>query len=155
MMSNICNGGTIVSFIISDIISDPIEFIASGPTHPDTTTYSDAEKILIKYGLWTKVPQSARYLIENGIINKIPETPKKNDSVFLKVYNYIIANNDIACKSAEKKAEELGYKTMLLTTHLEGEAKDAGKYLVERTINYLTKAKKMVFISGVEDIHPD
>lgn len=141
---------TIISFIISDIISDPIEFIASGPTHPDPTTYSDAKNILIKYDLWTKVPPLVRDIIDKGIINKIPETPKKNDSIFLRVYNYIVANNDIACKSAEEKAEELGYKTMLLTTHLEGEAKDVGRYLLEKTINYLTNAKKMVFISGGE-----
>jgi hydroxypyruvate reductase/glycerate 2-kinase len=61
-----------------------------------------------------------------------------------------VANNEVACKAAKLKAEELGYKTMLLTTSLEGEARNIGKYLAEKATNYLTKSKKMVFISGGE-----
>ena len=141
---------TIISFIISDIIGDPIEFIASGPTYPDSTTYADAQNILKKYELWMKISTSVRKIIEDGILGKIPETLKKNDPVFNNVFNFIIANNEIACKAAKSKAEELGFKTMLLTTYLHGEAKDIGKYLVKKATNYLTDAKKMVFISGGE-----
>lgn len=141
---------TVISFIVSDIIGDPIEFIASGPTYPDSTTYSDAKKILKKYDLWRELPSPVKILIEEGIQSKIPETPKRNNPVFNNVFNYIVANNKIACNAAKDKAEELGYKTMLLTTCLDGEAKNVGKYLVEKATNYLTNAKKMIFISGGE-----
>ena len=140
----------ILSFIISDIIGDPMEFIASGPTYPDSTTYIDAQKILNKYKLWMSLPSSVQNIIEEGIKGKIPETPKKNNPVFNDVFNFIVANNEIACNAAKEKAEELGYKTMLLTTSLDGEAKDIGKYLAEKATNYLTEGKKVVFIAGGE-----
>jgi glycerate-2-kinase len=142
-----CN---VVSFILSDIIGDPIDFIASGPTCPDSTTYHDAQNILKKYDLWMNVPGSIRKEIENGIEGKILETPKKDSSFFSNVNNIIVANNEIACKTAEKKAKDLGYYTMLLTTQLEGEAKEVGKYLVEKAINYSIDVEKMVFIAGGE-----
>ena len=140
---------TVISFVISDIIGDPIEFIASGPTYPDSTTYNDAQKILKRYELWINVSPNVRKTVEDGIQGKIPETPKENDPIFKNVFNYIVANNEIACKAAKEKAEELGYKTMLLTTSLDGEAKDIGKYLVDKVTNYLTDTK-MVFIAGGE-----
>ena len=140
----------IISFIVSDIIGDPVEFIASGPTYPDSTTYQDAQRILNKYNLWTKLPSSVQDVIEDGIKGKIPETPKKNDPAFNDVFNFIVANNKIACNAAKEKAEELEYKAILLTTSLDGEAKDIGKYLAEKAANYLTEGEKVVFISGGE-----
>jgi len=141
---------TVISFIISDIIGDPIEFIASGPTYPDSTTYEDAKNVLEKYYLWRKIPSSVRKVIKDGVQNKIPETPKNGEPVFDKVFNFIVANNEMACRAAENKAQELSYKTMLLTTKLDGEARDVGRYLAEKVTNYLTNAKKMIFISGGE-----
>lgn len=141
---------TVISFIISDIIGDPIEFIASGPTYPDSTTYDNTRNILKKYELWMKIPLSVRKTIEDGVHKKIPETPKEDDRCFDNVFNFIVANNKIACNAAEKKAKELGYNTILLTTTLDGEAKEVGKYLVDRAINFQTHTKKMIFISGGE-----
>ena len=141
---------TVISFIVSDIIGDPIGFISSGPTYPDSTTYTDAQNILKKYELWMKLPSSVREIIEDGANGKIPETPKKDDPVFGNVFNFIVANNEVACRAAKDKAEELEYKTMLLTTKLDGEAKEIGKYLAEKATSYLTDAEKMVFISGGE-----
>ncbi|KYK20369.1 hypothetical protein AYK24_03760 [Thermoplasmatales archaeon SG8-52-4] len=140
---------TIISFIISDIIGDPIEFIASGPTCQDSTTYLDSKNVFNKYKLWEKLPSSVKKVIDDGIIGKIPETPK-NKQIFKNTFNFIIANNLIACNAAKKKAEELNYKTVLLTTSLNGEAKEMGKYLSERAINYLKNVKNIVFISGGE-----
>ena len=140
----------VLSFIISDIIGDPLEFISSGPTYPDSTTYSDAENILKKYDLWNEIPASAKNVIEQGKNGEISETPKYDDPIFNNVRNFIVANNLIACKAAEEKAEELGYKTMLLTTQLDGEARDIGKYLTGKAISYVTHAKKIAFISGGE-----
>jgi glycerate 2-kinase len=141
---------TVVSFIISDIISDPIEFIASGPTYPDSSTFLDSREILRKYDLLDKVPCSVKETIEEGINSKFFETQKLEDLVFKKVFNIIVANNKIACKAAVKKAKELGYEPMLLTTRLDGEARDVGKYLVDKATNYSTHAKKIAFISSGE-----
>ncbi|KYK20496.1 hypothetical protein AYK21_06195 [Thermoplasmatales archaeon SG8-52-2] len=140
---------TIISLIISDIIGDPVEFIASGPTCLDSTTYNDAQKVLFKYGLWEKLPSSIKKVIKDGVQGKIPET-LKNKQIFKDTYNFIVANNIIACNAAKKKAEELEYKTILLTNSLEGEAKEMGIYLAERATNYLKNVKNIVFISGGE-----
>ncbi len=141
---------TVISLIISDIVKDPKEFIASGPTYPDSTTFIEAQDILNKYKLWMKIPSSIRKIINEGINGKIRETPKKDDPTFNNVFNLIVANNEMACIAAEEKAEELGYKTMLLTTNLDGDAKERGSYLVEKALDYQTYAKKMIFISGGE-----
>jgi glycerate-2-kinase len=140
----------VVSFIISDIVGDPIEAIASGPTYPDSTTYNDAEKILKKYSLWEKLPSGVIRVIEDGVQGKLPETPKTGDPVFGNVFNFIVANNRVLCKAAEDEAKKLGYKTMLLTASLTGEAKDIGSFLVNKARSYVTDAKKIVFISGGE-----
>jgi len=142
--------GVVVSLIISDIVGDPLEFIASGPTSPDSTTFSDAKKVLEKYGLWQKIPTEVKNLIELGISGNIDETPERDDPAFDNVFNFIVANNEIACKAAEVKATEIGYKAMLLTTSLTGEAKDVGRYLTDKANNYRKEDGDFVFISGGE-----
>jgi len=140
----------VISFIISDIVGDPLEFIASGPTYPDSTNYKDAEKILKKYKLWNKIPFSVKEVINKGVEGKISETIKKNNPVFNNIHNFLVANNEFACKAAKKKANELGYKTILLTTILSGEAREVGKLLVRKAIKFHTNSKKIAFISGGE-----
>ncbi|MCK5458739.1 MAG: DUF4147 domain-containing protein, partial [Thermoplasmatales archaeon] len=142
--------GVVVSLIISDIVGDPFEFIASGPTNPDSTTFSDAKKVLEKYDLWQRIPTEVKNVIEEGINGKIDETPKRDDPAFDNVFNFIVANNEIACTAAEEKAKEIGYTTMLLTTSLTGEAKDVGRYLTDKANNYRKEDEDFVFISGGE-----
>ena len=140
----------VISLVISDIVGDPLDFIASGPTYPDSTTYKDAKYILEKYDIWDKIPGSIKEIITKGINGKISETPDEKDPIFENVENLIVANNTLACKSAIEKAEDLGYKTMLLTTRLEGEARDVATFLVDKTINYENSSEKMIFVSGGE-----
>ncbi len=150
--------GSIVSLIISDIVGDPMSFIASGPTFPDHTTFDQALKVLDKYDLKNKAPESVIKVLYKGKNGEIAETPEKDDSVFDKVTNFIVANNDIACNAAREKAEELNYDTMLLTTSLKGEARDMGCFLADKALNYEKRDKNMVFISGGETtvtIHGD
>ena len=140
--------GLVVSLVISDIVNDPLEFISSGPTSPDSTTFYDAKKILEKYFLWMRVPLEVKKVIEDGIKGSILETPKKDDPVFDNVHNFIVANNEIACNTAAEKAKSLGYKTMLLTTSLTGEAKYASNALIDKAKNH--PDNQTVFISGGE-----
>lgn len=141
---------TVVSLIISDIVGDPLEFIASGPTYPDSTTYADAKRVLNNYDLWDQVPDSVRMVILKGIEGSIPETPKPGDAIFERVTNYLVASNKRACAAAEEKASELGYEAIVLTTSLTGKAKDMGKYLANRARVYETHGKKTVFIASGE-----
>ena len=140
-----CN---IISQIISDVVNDPIEFIASGPTAPDSTTYKDAKKILQEHNLWNNTPKSIKETIDKGIKGEIAETPKPGDKVFQKVKNTIVANNTMACRAAYKKAKELGYKPMIYSTTLTGEARETGKLLVEQAKN--TAKPNSVLIAGGE-----
>ena len=94
----------VISLIMSDVIGDPIDFIASGPTAPDTTSFSDALAIIEKYEI--DVPSSVRYRFEEGARGRIPDTPKPGDPVFKQVENHIIANNRLLVNAAAETARE-------------------------------------------------
>ncbi|NJE05001.1 glycerate kinase [Thermococcus sp. M36] len=113
--------GTVISLILSDVVGDPLEAIASGPTVKDPTTFEDAFRILKLYGVWEKLPESVKRHIELGLEGKAEETLKED---LPNVHNFIVGSNTLACESALAKAEELGYNALLLTTTLEGEARE-------------------------------
>jgi glycerate-2-kinase len=141
---------TIISLVLSDIVGDPIEFIASGPTAPDSTTYNDAKRVLEEYSIWNKAPESVRNVIGEGIKGSIPETPKENDPVFERVYNIIVGNNELACKKAAEKAEEFGYEVRILNTGLTGEARNVGEDLAYYATILPYENRKIALISGGE-----
>ncbi len=143
---------TVISLVISDIIGDPLSFISSGPTFPDSTCFIDCKNILEKYDIFYDLPSSVRKVIDDGIKDTIPETPGKDNIVFKKVYNFIVANNKIVCEAAKEKAEELGYKSMILTTQIDGESRDIGKFLVNKVKNFPKKTENIMFISGGETV---
>ena len=116
----------VVSLIMSDVIGDSIEFIASGPTAPDTTTFADALAILGKYGI--SIQSGVRERLESGARGEIPETPKHDDPIFERVANHIIANNRLLVEAALAKSRELGFETLLLSSEVEGEARDVGRF---------------------------
>ncbi|MBS7636970.1 glycerate kinase, partial [Candidatus Bathyarchaeota archaeon] len=120
---------TILNLILSDVLGDPLDFIASGPTVPDSTTFSDAIKVLKKYGLWDKAPKSIRKVLTNGDKGLIPETPKAGDEAFQKVFNVVVGNNRAASMAACETLKSEGLNTLLLTSLLEGEARHIGTVL--------------------------
>ncbi len=113
--------GTVISLILSDVVGDPLEAIASGPTVKDPTTFQDAYRILNLYGVWERLPESVRRHIERGLSGKAEETLKED---LPNVHNFIVGSNSLACEAAKRKAEELGYNAEILTTTLEGEARE-------------------------------
>ncbi len=117
---------TILNLILSDVMGDPLDFIASGPTVPDSTTFSDAVKVLKKYGLWDKAPTSIKEVLSDGKKGIIPETPKADDEAFKKVYNVVIGNNRFASLAALERLKSEGLNALLLTASLEGEARHIG-----------------------------
>ena len=116
----------VISLIMSDVIGDPIDFIASGPTAPDTTSFPDAVAIIQKYGV--QVPDAVRERFQKGARGDIPETPKPGDPVFKNVDNYVIATNRLLVDAAAQKARELHFNILLLGTEVEGEAKEVGRF---------------------------
>ncbi|MGD9347650.1 MAG: glycerate kinase [Candidatus Aminicenantes bacterium] len=115
---------TLVTLIISDVVGDDLDSIASGPTVPDRSTYADCLRILQKYSLENKIPEAIRDHYDKGADGYIAETPKFGDPVFHKTQNVIIASNSLAIEAAARKAEELGYNSLILSASIEGEAKD-------------------------------
>ncbi|MCC7119198.1 MAG: glycerate kinase [Anaerolineales bacterium] len=111
------NGAQIVSLILSDVVGDSIQAIASGPTAPDESTLEDVISILKKYS------------IENNFKEKFRETAKSNDKVFHNVQNHIIASNSIALKAGQMQAKAEGFATKIINAELQGEARDAGKQM--------------------------
>lgn len=140
----------VIAFIISDVVNDPPEFIASGPTCGDDTTFGDAVSILKGYKIWEKVPRSVRVILNEGVQGKITETPPKDDIVFSNVYNTIVGSNKIACEHACDKARELGYVPLLLSTSLTGEARAIGCDLIQKSNELFDKKDCTICISGGE-----
>jgi len=120
---------TIVSLILSDVVGDRLDTIASGPTVPDDTTFKEALEIIKKYNLMDDIPDSIRNRIESGTRGDIEDTPKYGDRIFEKTHNLIIGSNLIALKAIEEKARASGYHTFVLTSSIEGEARDVAKVL--------------------------
>jgi len=113
--------GTVISLVLSDVVGDPLEAIASGPTVKDPTTFQDAYRILNLYGVWEKLPESVRRHIERGLRGEAEETLKED---LPNVHNFIVGSSSLACEAAKRKAEELDYNAEILTTTLEGEARE-------------------------------
>ena len=124
------NGAQILSLILSDVVGSPLDRIASGPTAPDSTTFAQAKDILERFGGLSAYPLSVVQHLDRGIRGEIPETPGRDDQLFARVQNLVIADNSQACEAAVEQAGQLGYQTLLLTTSLQGEAREAAKFFV-------------------------
>ncbi|MGD0876639.1 MAG: DUF4147 domain-containing protein [Anaerolineales bacterium] len=132
-LARLSNGATIVSLILSDVVGNPLEAIASGPTAPDQATRADALALVEKYGLRSKVPASILAALEQA-----RETPKPGDSIFKKVQNVVVGSGLLAAEAALAQARTEGFHPFLLRTNLQGEARQAAFELG----TFLRQAKK-------------
>lgn len=117
----------IVNLVISDVIGNDLENIASGPTYWDSTTYEDAVRVLKKYNLWTKAPRPLKNTLLAGVRGKTEETLKIGDHIFEKVSTFIIGDNLCALKAAARKARRLGFHPVILTACDSGEAAEVAR----------------------------
>lgn len=124
-----CN---VVSLIISDVIDDDLDVIASGPTCPDNSNFKDALKILKKYNLANSSDPVFEH-IERGIRGEIPDTPKSGDPIFSNTHNVIIGNNTLVCKNISTYLQERGLRPVYLGSRFDGSASDFGKFLARLT----------------------
>lgn len=118
----------IYGLILSDVIGNPLESIASGMTEPDPSTFSDAWKILEKYQLLERVSPSIISYLENGMAGKFPDTPKPGQSPW-NALNVLIGSNETAALSALKTGEKSGVNCCIMTNRLAGEARQAGEMI--------------------------
>lgn len=118
---------SVETLIISDVVGDDLDVIASGPTVPDPTTFADAKAVLERYGLWAHIPPAVRDHLLAGVEGHIPETPKPGDPIFERVRNHIIARNADAALAAAAEAQRHGWHAHVLTTFLQGEAREVGR----------------------------
>ncbi|HUX12541.1 MAG TPA: MOFRL family protein, partial [Spirochaetia bacterium] len=119
---------TSVNLILSDVVGDNLDAIASGLVAPDSTTYADALAIIGRYRLEKRLPENAFRLLSEGAIGKLPETPKPGDPLFGRVSNVLIGTNAQALLAARARAVELGYHTTVLSSQISGEAREIAKF---------------------------
>ncbi len=117
----------IISLILSDVIGSPLDTIASGPTAPDSTTFSNAWSVIERRRLQDLLPAPVRHFIQRGVRGEILDTPKADDPIFARVQNVIIADNAMACDAAIHAAKERGFNPLLLSAFVQGEAREMAK----------------------------
>lgn len=144
-----------ISFILSDVIGDRLDVIASGPTAPDTSTFSTALGILDKYGISGRVPAAVTQHLKAGASGALPETPKKDDPVFGNFQNIIVANNQKATAAAQQEAFEQGFIPVSPANNVRGEARVIAGRLAQAAISTKKRLKvpgrqAMCFIYGGE-----
>jgi hydroxypyruvate reductase/glycerate 2-kinase len=137
-LAEIAHPGRVISLVLSDVIGDRLDVIASGPTAPDSTTYRDALEVVERYGLARAMPQRVIETLSRGVRNLIPETPKESSPVFARVENIIVGSNRKAIDAARDLAAASGFETSMVSDAVRGEARVAGRWLAQKTLELKT-----------------
>ncbi len=117
----------VITFILSDVVGDPLDIIGSGPTVPDPSSFDDAWKILEKYDLIKEISSSIKNYLALGREGKVEETPKPKDPIFERVFNVLIGSNLIALQASKKEALSFGLNTLILSSFIEGDTRDVAR----------------------------
>ncbi len=117
----------VIALILSDVVGSPLDVIASGPTVADPTTFADAQAIVARYGIADDLPAAVREHLAAGAAGRVPDTVKAGDPALARVQNVIVADNARAVEAAQAEAEALGFHTLLLSTYVEGEAREVAR----------------------------
>jgi glycerate-2-kinase len=137
----------VISLIISDVIGDTLDTIASSPTAPDLTTWHTTEQIINKYEIMDKLPLSIQQVIKKGLNNGFNETLKPDNSIFANVENIIIASNIKSCNAMKDYANQKGYYSVIISNEISGEAREVGKRFAEMS---MSMDNNYVLIAGGE-----
>lgn len=145
---------SIITLVLSDVVGDHLDVIASGPTVGDPTTYEDAMDVLNKYRIVDKIPNNVITHLLAGMAARKPETVKPGDPILARINNIMVGSNELAALAGVHKAEDVGFSVCLLTTTLQGEAHEVGKTLAENVKIMLAHSesihKPACFIAGGE-----
>lgn len=118
---------SVEALLLSDVIGDDLDVIGSGPTAPDESTFADARRILQHFKIDGLMPQCVRERLDLGERGEIPETPKPGNTLFMRVRNVVIGGNRLALLAARRKARELGFHTLILSSEIQGETRDVAR----------------------------
>jgi hydroxypyruvate reductase len=117
----------LVTLILSDVVGDRLDVIASGPTVPDASTFADCHEMITRYGLMDQLPSSIRAHLQRGCAGQIPETPKAGEPVFARHQSVLIGSNRMALQAAAQQARHLGYTPLILSSAVQGEAREVAR----------------------------
>jgi glycerate-2-kinase len=142
----------VITLLVSDVVDDRLDTIASGPTSPDPTTFSDALAVIEKYGIAEKVPPNILKRLKGGTGGKMPETPKPGEKCFVNTFHEIIASNADAVEAAAGVGKSHGFNVSTLTTAMQGEAREVGAHLAAVARGEAGKpvSRPVLLISGGE-----
>ncbi|MFX0149210.1 MAG: glycerate kinase [Candidatus Hodarchaeota archaeon] len=143
---------SIIVLVLSDVIGDNLEIIASGPFYPDPSTFQESKSMLIKYNLWDKsIPSSVKLVIDQGIEGKISEAWKIRNGISKKVHHYILGSNELACEAALSHAKKLGFKTKYESSFITGDARKLGRSYAQKHLDFIkTQNDTLFLVSGGE-----
>ena len=144
---------TVATLILSDVVGDRLDVIASGPTVPDPSTFADALAVLDAYGLRASLPPKVSRYLERGAGGTEPETLKERDPSFRSVRNVVIGSNLLALQAAKERARERGYLTTIINAQLQGDARTAAHDLADhakRLQDQLNPADQLCLLAGGE-----
>jgi hydroxypyruvate reductase len=126
-LARVAYPSTLITLMLSDVIGNYLDVIASGPTVPDTSTFEDVRDLMDHFEIWNDMPDSVRSHVVNGLSGELEETPKEGDAIFSKTQNVIVGSNIQAVLAAEAHASSLGYHTLVLSSFIEGGTKDVAR----------------------------
>ena len=138
------------ALILSDVLGDDLSTIASGPTVPDPTTFADARDALTRRRVWEKIPAAARQRIEAGIAGNVPETPKPGDPIFAGALATLVGSNAVSLASVGDAALKAGYRVIVFSDCLTGEARDAARNIAAALAAAKNAAQPVALIAGGE-----
>jgi glycerate 2-kinase len=146
----------VIALALSDVVGNPLDVIASGPTVPDTSSFEDASAIIDRFELWGRLPTDVVDRLRAGRAGRLPETPKPGDPIFERTQTVVVASNELAAEAAQRQAEAEGLNTLLLSTYVEGEAREVAKVFAalarEEVARGRPAARPCCLIAGGETI---
>lgn len=141
---------TVLNLVLSDVIGDPLDFIASGPVVPDSTSFDDAFAVLQKYHLWSSLPVSVQKLLEDGMQGLIEDTPVVEDPVFTGVFTHVIGNNRLAREEIAKLLAENGFATRIIADPWQGDANELGRQMLRQAEDPAALTAPLAIVAGGE-----
>lgn len=126
----------VYALILSDVVGDNLDIIASGPTVPDSSSFAEAMKVLVKYNLWDHTPKSLQEHIKKGVNKLLNENPLSSDPCFKNTFTQIIGNNSLALKAAKDRANEMGYHVHIYKENMEGDAEQLARSAIQSIAQY-------------------
>lgn len=129
-LARLASPAAVASLVLSDVVGSPLDVIASGPTVPDRSTWTEAWQIVQRYGLEPVLPAAVTQRLRAGLAGLLPDTPAAGDPLFDRCQTVVVADNGRAAQAAAAQAEALGFNAALLSTFVEGEAREVARVVV-------------------------